>query len=1179
MRIPQLPLLLALSLVACDGSSTPGADAAPETSVAPDLAAGDFSFGPGEVVETREDSGTPDLPPSDFGPACDPGSGCFLDPCEEDIDCLSGYCVEHMGDKVCTIYCIEECPSGWACEEFAGGPDQVFLCLSPFSHLCRPCATSLDCRSPSGVEDVCVDYGPDGNFCGAPCAEASDCPDGYLCDEVETTQGAALLQCVPESGECPCSSSSIALGLGTVCEVENEHGTCHGIRICEEEGLSPCSAKQPSVEVCNGIDDDCDGDSDEGTCEDDNPCTEDACTPEDGGCVYVDLTGTSCDDGDVCTIADHCEEGECTGTFVDCEDDNPCTDDQCDASGGCLYEFNNDLCDDGEPCTVQDHCDGGICVGTEIPCDCEIDADCEILEDGDACNGVLVCDVEQIPFKCVVDLDTIITCPPPEDPEEECLEAWCDPITGYCDIIPVEDGTFCDDDDACSQSDSCVEGECVGAVPLICIDGNPCTDDLCDPTEGCLYTPNEAPCNDDDACTYWDLCVDGDCASGGVLDCDDLNPCTDDSCDTLLGCVHDHNQATCDDSNACTALDGCIDGICVGAGVPDCDDDNPCTLDWCDPGPGCQHENHTLPCDDGDKCVVGEACLDGACVGGEPLNCNDGNPCTHDLCDPVDGCVAVFNSLPCDDGNVCTLSDVCSLGSCSGPDVVNCSDGNSCTQDSCAPEVGCVFTSITGACNDGNPCTIGDVCQGGLCIGPLPLDCDDGNPCTDDYCTVEDGCLNVVNNAPCSDGNPCTTFDTCLNGICVGLAETSCDDGNPCTSDSCAPESGCQNLYNSLPCDDGNSCTTNDVCVAGVCKGTGTLVCDDGNPCTYDTCLPDGGCEHQAVTGSCSDDDPCTVDDSCEEGECASGIPKNCDDLNPCTTDGCSLGQCTHLPVDGGSCNDGNLCTVGDSCQDGSCAGIPKLCDDENGCTVDYCDPALGCVAQAKEDLCDDGNPCTEDACHPLTGCFFTPTPGACDDGNPCTLNDACSDGQCFATTFADCDDGEICTDDACLPSVGCVNSPNSNPCEDGDVCTLQDYCAGGGCNSGSALDCDDGNPCTDDSCHPTFGCQNPPNDDPCDNSNPCTTGDACSNGACQAGGLADCGDGIDCTVDGCNPFLGCTNTPVDALCGDDIPCTINSCGPSGCTLLLDHDACDDGDPCTADTCDPDLGCLHSDEC
>ena len=110
---------------------------------------------------------------------------------------------------------------------------------------------------------------------------------------------------------------------------------------------------------------------------------------------------------------------------------------------------------------------------------------------------------------------------------------------------------------------------------------------------------------------------------------------------------------------------GVILDPCAG-GPTACDDANPCTDDTCHPALGCVHPPNSNPCDDGNSCTVGDACAGGYCVGGPPQNCNDGNPCTDDVCDPVVGCVATNNTSPCDDGNVCTQSDTCNRGSCTG---------------------------------------------------------------------------------------------------------------------------------------------------------------------------------------------------------------------------------------------------------------------------------------------------------------------------------------------------------------------------------------------------------------------------------------------------------------------------------------------------------------------------------
>jgi hypothetical protein len=55
------------------------------------------------------------------------------------------------------------------------------------------------------------------------------------------------------------------------------------------------------------------------------------------------------------------------------------------------------------------------------------------------------------------------------------------------------------------------------------------------------------------------------------------------------------------------------------------------------------------------------------------------------------------------------------------------------------------------------------------------------------------------------------------------------------------------------------------------------------------------------------------------------------------------------------------------------------------------------------------------------------------------------------------------------------VNVNNTVSCDDSDVCTTADVCAGGACAGGPALDCDDGDECTADSCDEITGCGHDP--------------------------------------------------------------------------------------------------------
>lgn len=242
----------------------------------------------------------------------------------------------------------------------------------------------------------------------------------------------------------------------------------------------------------------------------------------------------------------------------------------------------------------------------------------------------------------------------------------------------------------------------------------------------------------------------------------------------------------------------------------DCDDGNPCTADTCNPTTGlCQ--SAPLPdgtsCDDQNACTVGGACVSGSC--GTPVVCNDGNPCSTDVCNPATG--------------ACTFTPIV------------CDDGNPCTTDSCSPATGqCGFTAQADgtACNDGDLCTSGDVCA--VLPGQVVPTCQgqpkcaDADPCTADRCDPTTG---ACSNPPiqCDDGNSCT-IDACVGGFCVS-----------------SPMAGA--------CDDGDRCTIGDTCTPGpsgqpICSGI-PANCDDGDACTMDTCNPvTGGCLHMPIGSS-----------------------------------------------------------------------------------------------------------------------------------------------------------------------------------------------------------------------------------------------------------------------------------------------------------------------------------------
>lgn len=76
---------------------------------------------------------------------------------------------------------------------------------------------------------------------------------------------------------------------------------------------------------------------------------------------------------------------------------------------------------------------------------------------------------------------------------------------------PDADGSPCVHEDPCGLEGQCASGLCEASDFLLCDDSDPCTDDLC-VDGGCVYAPSRGGrCDDGDACTATDTCVSGLC--------------------------------------------------------------------------------------------------------------------------------------------------------------------------------------------------------------------------------------------------------------------------------------------------------------------------------------------------------------------------------------------------------------------------------------------------------------------------------------------------------------------------------------------------------------------------------------------------------------------------------------------------------------------------------------------
>ncbi len=964
------------------------------------------------------------------------------------------------------------------------------------------------------------------------------------------------------------------------------------------------------------------------------------------GTFGICQVNADCNDGNLCNGIETCDTptGNCNpGTPITCTDGDQCTLDQCDpGTGNCSFPPNP--CSDGDPCTI-DTCDSGtgchhstpglvhLCnsgsigipdsgTGTPYPSN--------IVAGGLSTNSSL-CSVELrgITHTFPADIDMLLKGPAGASQNAIIMSdaGGTTPVNGVDLVLtdgaasdipaPAVSGTFRPTNIGTGDTFPAPAPAPAGGSSLNVFTGNPngtwslyvvddAGGDLGSVSGGwCInivqaFCTGNNDCNDGNLCNGIETCNAGQCVPGTSVNCDDGNQCTTDSCVPATGaCTHAPNP---------------------------CSDGNGCTADSCDPVLGCQHVPQTPVqfCNTGGITIPNSgpgspypSSISVSGVGTSASLCAVTlRSLSHTFPDDIDMLIAgpaggtQNTTLLSDAGGGTdavsvdlTFQDSAASGVPDGGPLVsgtfkptNIGTGDTYPAPAPAPQGGTTpnFNAFTGdlngnwnlfvvddaggdtgfvggwcvsivvgscssdaQCNDGNPCNGVETCVNTQCAPGAPLDCSDGNDCTDDHCNPSDG--------------------SCF------YTQTNCADTDGCTADFCDPASGCLHV---------DHCT--EVCTPrAITVPAGAPTTTSGPADPYPTDLPVnlgpingifslGGVRLLGFTHTFpADVDVMLAGPGGQNATILSDVGGGNDvtNINLLLTDGAPVLPATLVS---GTFSPGNL-EAGDTFPApapppaGGAALSVFNGSDPNGTwklwVVDDASQDVGAfaggyclrllVACTTANDCNDGNACTDDAC--VEGqCSSSPT--VCDDGNECTV-DACDEGSgCFHYDL-DCNDGNECTTDSCDEASGCVYQEIS--CGDGNACTTDSCDSESGCGHEDVV-CDDNSACTSDSCDAGSGCVY--TEISCDDENACTA-DSCDAASGCSNTPIPADDGNACTSDSCDPLTGAHFEPID--CNDNNACTADSCDPdSGCVNTVI--SCDDGNECTADSCDVTYGCINT---
>ena len=993
----------------------------------------------------------------------------------------------------------------------------------------------LDLVSPAVGESG---YGGGGGESGDPVCGNGDLDSGESCDDGNLINGdGCSVFCEVEKGDEGCNIGQVEecsggfLGFGEKCAcVPNDDGIiCSTVYapVCGTDGVTygnQCKIKKAW---------------------------------ESGKDIDIAYNGECVPDGEECDIG---FVEECTGGFFGIGETCKCVLD--DDGGG------DDGCSGGSVCMSKFACteEGGIGPGT-YDCNNGQGVCCTLPDDGGG-------DDED---KCV---EMKIVCADP-DPENEgcnyinpeydenscltdCGEIWCPEPGQVCTPQQITDGCtekekfslinfftresekYCDCSDIEDPKDPVCgngileENEGCDAGPL---NGVGCTPEYRRECSYCSFECKQAtfgggscgdgnidyPDEDCDAGTFSLFSQDctGDCKFRSRID-EDRKKCED------KGGIYSCSGGFFIDCQCILPKEKCGNGQCeeaLGETAENCAVDCFACPVIIDVGCSSGRESYEI-IDEDTGCVIGYECREiDSCK--TNLECNDGNSCTSDRCDSVEGCVNTLkpNGNACNDGNSCTRFDSCSdVGICQGTEK-ECAEGEICELDT-----GLCVSDDRDSCILDSECTEGEECNEGYCE-TIPVEiCDDGiDNDSDGLIDLEDGdcvvaCPNVEDPVCGVDGetygNSClaekTEIEIDYDGVCDDL------DGHECTEEDYAlyGEEGCRDEEQEVSCDQGFPITCDPI-EGESCDPLGnsnSILSVDYDPT-----------EGRRATAYCYNDrcdygqyeyDSCTL---VQEPECGNDICEELlgeNDVNSeyyCSAD-CKT-ECPPVAIP--------ACAEGEE--------LVSLGDDENGCSlgsecVSQCPVVndIGCsVDQERIEIVDEVTECVvRYECRIL--------PPECGNGN--------------VDSGEECDDGNSINTDSCIVGEGeCVNAE----CGDGFI-------------EFGVEECDDGNLVNGDGCN-----------------SECQPEAACSPLYCEA--LAEGCGYINPVIDetGCMTSCGtleCTFVCGNKECEEDLGEAFDNCA-ADCPLVCAQaePSCSGGDPIInsidGNSCVLDYTCCGNDVC